>query len=209
MYLTLPTEPEVSDGGAVIVPIQHRTNLLECDDDEWDEIRNFMKCLTRLYHDQGRDVIFYENAASPNRKPHAAMQAVPIPFALGETAPAFFREAILASDDEWTQHKPLIDTLKAAKSGGMGRSAFRRSLAKEMPYFHVWFELDGGLGHVVEDERRWPKGDLFAREVLGGMLDADIEVVKRQGRWQKGDRRVEGFKKRWRKFDWTRALVEG
>jgi hypothetical protein len=208
VFLTLPTEPEISEGGAVIVPIQHRTNLLECDDDEWDEIRNFMKCLTRMYHDQGRDVVFYENAVAPHRKLHAAMQAVPIPFELGETAPAFFREAILASDDEWTQHKPLIDTLKASKSG-QGKAAFRRSLAKEMPYFHVWFELDGGLGHVVEDERRWPKGDLFAREVLGGMLDADVEIVKRQGRWNKGDRRVEKWRRGWRKFDWTRVLTEG
>lgn len=150
VFLTLPTEPEISTGGAIIVPIEHRTNLLECDDDEWEEIRNFMKCLTRMYHDQGRDVIFYENAIAPQRKLHAAMVAVPIPYELGETAPAFFREAILSSDDEWTQHKPLIDTLKASRTG-QGRAAFRKSLAKEMPYFHVWFELDGGLGHVVEE----------------------------------------------------------
>ncbi|KAH8731126.1 cell cycle control protein cwf19 [Phaeosphaeriaceae sp. PMI808] len=207
-FLTLPTEPEISDGGAVIVPIQHRTNLLECDDDEWEEMRNFMKCLTRMYHDQGRDVIFYENAANPGRKPHAALNAVPIPFDLGETAPAFFREAILTSDNEWSQHKHIIDTLKASRAG-QGKQAFRRSLAKEMPYFHVWFELDGGMGHIVEDERRWPKGDLFAREVIGGMLDVDIEVQKRQGRWVKGDRRAEKWRKGWRKFDWTRVLTEG
>lgn len=39
VYLTLPTEPEIADGGACIVPVQHRVNLLECDDDEWEEIR--------------------------------------------------------------------------------------------------------------------------------------------------------------------------
>ena len=39
VYLTLPTEPEISDGGACIVPVEHRVNLLECDDDEWEEIR--------------------------------------------------------------------------------------------------------------------------------------------------------------------------
>lgn len=39
VYLTLPTEPEISDGGACIIPVQHRGNLLECDDDEWEEIR--------------------------------------------------------------------------------------------------------------------------------------------------------------------------
>ncbi|KAI5290555.1 hypothetical protein KEM54_001192 [Ascosphaera aggregata] len=208
-YLTLPTEPEITDGGAVIVPVDHHTNLLECDDDEWEEIRNFMKSLTRLYHDQGRDVLFYENAANPQRKPHAAMVAVPIPYELGDTAPAFFREAILSADEEWTQHKKLIDTLANSKKPGFGRSAFRKSLAKEMPYFHVWFTLDGGLGHIVEDPNRWPRGDLFAREIIGGMVDAPPQVIKKQGRWKRGkDKRVDDFRKRWRKFDWTRMLEQ-
>jgi hypothetical protein len=207
VYLTLPTEPELSEGGAVIVPIEHRTNLLECDDDEWEEIRNFMKCLTRMYHDQGRDVVFYENAAAPHRKMHAAMQAVPLPYNLGETAPAFFKEAILSSDEEWTQHKKLIDTAARARDG-LGKQAFRRSIAKEMPYFHAWFEIDGGLGHIVEDSNRWPKGDLFAREIIGGMLDVEPDVIKRQGRWTRVDKRLEDFQKRWRKFDWTRVLTD-
>lgn len=209
VYLTLPTEPELSEGGAVIVPIQHKGNLLECDDDEWEEIRNFMKCLTRMYHDQGRDVVFYENAAAPHRKMHAAMQAVPLPYSLGEIAPAFFKEAILASDEEWTQHKKLIDTAARARDG-LGKFAFRRSIAKEMPYFHAWFEIDGGLGHIVEDSNRWPKGDLFAREIIGGMLDIEPDAIKRQGRWHRGgDKRLDGFQKRFRRFDWTRILTDG
>ncbi|KAL8737317.1 MAG: hypothetical protein Q9181_001808 [Wetmoreana brouardii] len=208
VYLTLPTEPEISNGGACIIPIQHRGNLLECDDDEWEEIRNFMKSLTRMYHDQGRDVIFYENASVPQRKKHAGMEVVPLPYSLGETASAFFKEAILTSDEEWTQHRKLIDTLAKAKQG-LGKLAFRRTLAKEMPYFHVWFEIDGGLGHIVEDANRWPRGDLFAREVIGGMLDKEPEVIRRQGRWHRGDdHRVEKFRKRWRKFDWTRVLTD-
>lgn len=211
VYLTLPTSPELTgaEGGALIVPISHRTNLLECDDDEWGEIRNFQKSLTRLYHEQGREVLFYENAAAPGRRLHAAMMAVPIPWDLGDTAPAFFREAMLSADDEWAQHKKVIDTGKAAREGGMGKLAFRRSIAKEMPYFHVWFNLDGGLGHVVENSERWPRGDLFAREIIGGMLDSEPDVIKRQGRWSRNDERVDGFKKRWRKFDWTRVLTEG
>ncbi|KAI5867361.1 cell cycle control protein cwf19 [Durotheca rogersii] len=207
VYLTLPTQPELSEGGAVIVPVQHRTNLLECDDDEWEEIRNFMKCLTRMYHDQGREVIFYENAATPHRHLHAAMQAVPIPYSLGDTAPAFFKEAMLTTDEEWTQHKKVIDTGARAREG-LGKLAFRRSIAKEAPYFHAWFSLDGGLGHVVEDTNRWPRGDLFAREILGGMMDVGPDVIKKQGRWHKSDTRVEGFRKRWRKFDWTRVLTD-
>lgn len=54
VYLTLPTEPEISEGGACIIPIQHRINLLECDDDEWEEIRVSHKApetTTRTYTD--------------------------------------------------------------------------------------------------------------------------------------------------------------
>ncbi|KAK8029903.1 hypothetical protein PG993_011194 [Apiospora rasikravindrae] len=207
VYLTLPTEPELAEGGSVIVPIQHRKNLLECDDDEWEEIRNFMKCLTRMYHEQGREVVFYENAATPHKHMHAAMQAVPIPYEQGDTAPAFFKEAMLTADEEWSQHKKVIDTGKASRDG-LGKLAFRRSIAKEAPYFHVWFTLDGGLGHVVEDSNRWPRGDLFAREIIGGMLDVGPDVIKKQGRWHKGDPRADVFKKRWRKFDWTRVLAD-
>ncbi|KAI9891179.1 MAG: hypothetical protein M1814_003022 [Vezdaea aestivalis] len=208
VYLTLPTEPEVADGGACIIPIQHRANLLECDEDEWEEIRNFMKSLTRMYHDQGRDVLFYENAAHPQKRKHAAMEVIPLPYSLGEVAPAFFKEAILTSDEEWSQHSKIINTQARARDG-LGKVAFRKSLAKEMPYFHVWFNLDGGLGHVVEDTNRWPKGDLFAREIIGGMLDIEPDIIKRQGRWQRNDPRLDGFRKRWKKFDWTGVLTDG
>ncbi|KAI5275848.1 hypothetical protein E4T47_01274 [Aureobasidium subglaciale] len=208
VYMTLQTEPELAAGGAVIVPIQHRLNLLECDDDEWEEIRNFMKSLTRMYYERDKGVIFYENAAHMNsRRGHAALFAVPVPLHLADNAPAFFKEAILSADEEWSQHKKLIDTLANSQRAGYGKQAFRKSLVKEMPYFHVWFTLDGGMGHVIEDERRWPKGDLFAREVIGGMLRKGPEIIKKQGRWIRQDPRVESFRKRWEKFDWTSVLM--
>ena len=211
-YLTLPTEPEITKhgGGAVIVPIQHRLNLLECDEDEWEELRNFMKSLTRHYDAQDKGVLFYENAAHfPSKRGHAAMFAVPLARHLVDTAPAYFKEAVLAADELWSQHRPIIDTLALSRrAGGFGKAAFRKAMVKEMPYFHVWFGLDGGMGHVIEDERRWPKGDLFAREVIGGMVDAGPERIKRQGRWERDDRRVEGFRKGWEKWDWTKALVD-
>lgn len=208
-YLTLQTEPELAKYGAVIVPLQHRINLLECDDDEWEEIRNFMKSLTRFYAAQDKSVLFYENAAfAASRRGHAAMVAVPLPHHLADTAPAYFKEAILSADEEWSQHKPVIDTQALTQKPGYGKQAFRKALAKEMPYFHVWFTLDGGLGHVVEDERRWPKGDLFAREILGGMLDRGPETIKKQGRWERRDRRLDSFRKRWDAHDWTKVLME-
>ncbi|KAK5137355.1 hypothetical protein LTR08_008933 [Meristemomyces frigidus] len=122
-FLTLPPEPEVVAGGAVIVPLQHRRNLLECDEDEWEEVRNFMKSLTRYYAARDRAVLFYENAAhmlSSHNNHHAAMFAVPLPHHLAATAPAYFREAILSADEQWAQHKPLIDTLALSRTAGGG-----------------------------------------------------------------------------------------
>ncbi len=51
--------------------------------------------------------------------------------------------------------------------------------------------------------------DLFAREIIGGMLDIEPDVIKRQGRWSRGDKRLDSFRARWRKFDWTRVLTDG
>ncbi len=123
------------------------------------------------------------------------------------------QEAILSSSPEWTQHRKLIDTLSRSRGPqGLGKLSFRRSLVKEMPYFHVWFDLDGGVGHIVEDIHRWPKGDLFAREVLGGMLDLGPEIVRKQGRWGGAaaaeKERVEKFRKTWKEFDWTGVLTD-
>ena len=39
VYLTLPTQPQLTKQSVMIVPIAHRTNTLECDEDEWQEIR--------------------------------------------------------------------------------------------------------------------------------------------------------------------------
>lgn len=229
VYLTLPPSPEVSPQSAVIVPIQHHTNLLSCDDDEWEEIRNFQKSLTRFYAAQKtspRVPIFYENAAFPGKRGHAVMHVVPLPAQIHAQAPAFFREAILSQAAEWSQHKKIIDTLSNARDKGWGKSAFRRSLVKEMPYFHVWFQIDGGMGHVVEDEGAadvgddggegdgrggrggWPRGDRFARETIGGMVGAGMEVVRGRGRWEEGKRRVEGFRKEgWEEWDWSKVLT--
>jgi hypothetical protein len=168
-----------------------------------------MKSLARMYYSQNRGVIFYENAASPGRRRHASIEAVPLPFELAETASAYFREAMLSSDEEWSSHKKVINTLERATKGGLGRRAFRQSLVKEVSYFHVWFTIDGGYGHVVEDLDRWPKGDLFAREVIGGMLDLEPDVIKRQSRWKRDiDPRLKGFRQMWANFDWTKQLEE-
>ncbi|KTW26857.1 uncharacterized protein T551_03319 [Pneumocystis jirovecii RU7] len=206
IYLSLPSPPELAKYHALIVPIHHRVNTLECDDDEWDEIRNFMKCLIKMADERNHDVIFYENASTPHRRMHTAIEAVPVPRDVAIQAPAFFREAILSSDEEWSQHQKIIDTLARAKKG-LGKMAFRHSITKEAPYFHVWFEIDGGIGHIVENLDKWGKGDLFTRQVFATMLDLDPTIYRRRGKWTgMSDPREKAFLSVWTKYDWTQSI---
>lgn len=64
------------------------------------------------------------------------------------------------------------------------------------------------MGHVVEDEERWGNGELWVREILGGgLLGLGRDVWGKMGRWTGYDGRVEGFRKKWDRFDWTKALA--
>uniref|UniRef100_A0A060T4Y2 ARAD1C06754p n=1 Tax=Blastobotrys adeninivorans TaxID=409370 RepID=A0A060T4Y2_BLAAD len=197
--------PVITKGAIAIVPKDHKKNTLECDDDEWEEIRNFMKSLAKMWYDQGKGILFYESAIDRSVRAHACIMAVPVPLNLANTAPGFFREAIMAADDEWSDHQKIIDTAKAAKEG-KGRLAFRTSIAKQAPYFHVWFNIDGGYGHIVENSRKWPPGDMFAREVIGGMVQADPAIIKKLPVWKRHDKTRMYLEDLFMPYDWTEDL---
>ncbi|RUS17389.1 hypothetical protein BC937DRAFT_90041 [Endogone sp. FLAS-F59071] len=113
----------------------------------------------RMFAAEQRGVVFLENVINLRRRRHTIIEVIPMPRDLALDAPAYFKvrgwgvvmvvscEGILGSESEWSQHKKLIDTV--------ARGGFRRSMVKEMPYFHVWFGPDGGYGHVIEDEGEW------------------------------------------------------
>ncbi|KNE72608.1 hypothetical protein AMAG_17051 [Allomyces macrogynus ATCC 38327] len=127
----------------------------------YELVRIFQKCLMRMYYAQGKAVLFTETVLD------SALQSAEV-------------EA-----DEWTQHAAIIDTrLKPASN----TSGFRRLMVPNLPYFHVWFDLDGGDGHVIEERARGMHNQ-FAREV-----DHD---------------RVRAFIKQWSECDWTKMLEGG
>ncbi|EPX74712.1 complexed with Cdc5 protein Cwf19 [Schizosaccharomyces octosporus yFS286] len=206
-YLTLPTKPGLAKYHCLIVPMNHRVNALSCDEDEWDEIRNFMKCIALMFDSMGMGVIFYENAPAPHRYHHTAIECVPVPRRTLSLAPAYFREAILTSDDEWSQHRKIIDTMEGVEK--YGKYAFRKMMVKELGYFHVWFTVDGGYGHVVENEKLWGQHDQVPRQVFASMLNLPTEFIRRRGKWTGvKDPAEDAFRARFHPFDWTRSLLE-
>ncbi|KAL5520023.1 hypothetical protein ACEPAG_1683 [Sanghuangporus baumii] len=217
-YLSCTLTEELVQGHCLIVPIQHHLATLEGDDDLWDEIRNFMKCLMRMFAEEDKGVIFYETVINLKWQAHTVIECVPLPWEQYEDAPAYFRESILAAETEWTQHKKLIDF--SARPGG-----FRRAMVPNLPYFMVQFDYKGekGYGHVIEgtseaagldepdgavDEGEKGGGDFpkyFAAEIIGNVLDLEPRRWRRPRRidFRFNKERVSKFKKKYDKFDWT------
>ncbi|KAH3667819.1 hypothetical protein WICMUC_005219 [Wickerhamomyces mucosus] len=202
VFLTVPPKSELVKYSAMIVPITHHKNTLHCDESEWEEIRNYMISLSKFYYTKMKKaVVFYENAT--NKYGHATINAVPIPLSEASNLKGFFRRAFLDEISDFAyEHSAIVDTQRNSET--MGRDSFRYSIAKEAPYFHVWFTLNGGLGHIVQDVKSWPKGDLFARGILGGLLGIDPYLIKRQfNGWEKEDSRILEMSEIFKEFDWA------
>ncbi|KAG6903266.1 hypothetical protein C0995_000161 [Termitomyces sp. Mi166 len=144
-YLSCTLLDELVEGHCLIVPIQHYLTMLEADDDVWDEVRNFMKCLIRMFAEEDKGVVFYETVITLKWQKHTVIECVPLPWEQFELIPGYFKESILTSEAEWSQHKKLIDF--SARPGG-----FRRAMVPNLPYFMVQFDHKGekGYGHVIE-----------------------------------------------------------
>lgn len=217
VFLSCTTNEELVNGHCLIVPIQHHLNMLEGDDDVWDEVRNFMKCLMRMFAEEDKGVVFFETVISLKWQKHACIECVPVPWDQFELLPAYFKESILQSEAEWSQHKKVIDF--SARPGG-----FRRAMVPNLPYFMVQFDHKGekGYGHVIEgggeaDEDEGgddaDKGSefpqYFAGEIIGNLLDLEPRRWRRPKRmdFRLNKERVAQFKKQYDKFDWT-GMIE-
>ncbi|KAI1789572.1 CwfJ C-terminus 1-domain-containing protein-like protein [Ganoderma leucocontextum] len=220
VYLTCTLNEELVDGHCLIVPISHHLSTLEGDDDMWDEVRNFMKCLMRMFAEEDKGVVFYETVLTIKAQKHTVIECVPLPWEQFELLPGYFKESILMSETEWSQHKKLIDF--SARPGG-----FRRAMVPNLPYFMVQFDYKGekGYGHVIEgtseatgngeedvDEGEGGGGEFprwFAAEIIGNLVDAEPRRWRRPRKieFRQNKDRVKRFKQKYDKFDWT-GLIE-
>ncbi|WVQ86961.1 hypothetical protein IAS59_000680 [Cryptococcus gattii] len=192
-YMCCTMYEELVPGHCLIVPLQHHLSMLEMEDDDWDEVRNFMKCLMRMHAQSNHGVIFFETITSFKSQRHTYIEAIPVPFHVFQDLPAYFRESILSSEGEWTQHKKLIDF--SSRPGG-----FRRMMVPNLPYFMVQWDYKGekGYGHVIEgikdsgagggedeegdvggamSESEFPR--YFAQEVIGNILGLEPRKWRR------------------------------
>ncbi|KAJ4481924.1 CwfJ C-terminus 1-domain-containing protein-like protein [Lentinula aciculospora] len=186
VYLSCTTHEELVPGHCLIVPIQHYLTMLEGDDDVWDEVKNFMKTLMRMFSEQKpqKGVLFYETVTPGSMKGqrHSYVECVPVEWEVWEVLGGYFKESILSSGSEWSTHRKLIDF--ASRPGG-----FRRSMVPNLPYFMVQFDYKGekGYGHVIESEGGSAARNRGKGKVGHGLEDEEADdVIGMEGTGEKG-----------------------
>lgn len=232
VYLAIGHREPLLPGHCFIIPTTHMTSLLECEEDVWEEVRNFQKCLIQLGTSKGQGYIFLETCLGGGAHRHAVMECIPLPStSMLPELPGYFKEALAQVDEEWSQHRKVILTGVGGDRGSEGDGRpFRSALTPQLPYFHVWFGLDGrasGMGHIIEDKEQFPT--YFGLEVIGEVVNGwnedhpkevrthegkgeDVSIEPRRWRRPRTLPRHEWrslateFSSQWSPFDWTKAL---
>ncbi|WVQ93714.1 hypothetical protein IAU59_000791 [Kwoniella sp. CBS 9459] len=218
-YMCCTLFEELVPGHCLIVPLQHHMSMLEMEEDDWEEVRNFMKCLMKMHAQNNNGVIFFETVLSFKHQKHTYIEAVPVPFEQFQDMPAYFKESIMASEGEWSQHKKVIDF--SSRPGG-----FRRMMVPNLPYFMCQWDYKGekGYGHVIEGvgesgagggedeegnvggadkEDEFPR--YFASEVIGNVLGLEPRKWRRPKKmdYALNQDRARRLGQQFQPFNWT------
>ncbi|GAB2299091.1 hypothetical protein Dimus_033162 [Dionaea muscipula] len=200
-YLMLPPSQPVVPGHCCILPLQHEAATRSVDDNVWEEIRNFKKCLIMMFSKHEKEVVFLETVVGlAQQRRHCLIECIPLPQEIAKQAPLYFKKAIDEAEEEWSQHnaKKLIDT---------SQKGLRASIPKNFPYFHVEFGLNRGFVHVIDDEKQFRTS--LGLNVIRGMVKLSQEDMYRRRRYESAEAQkqaVASFARQWEPFDWTKQL---
>jgi hypothetical protein len=234
-YLALPDVESVTEGHVLIVPMQHHLSMLEADSDTWDEVKNFIKCLVRMWATQARRVVFYETLLSLKPQAHAVLEAVAVAEPVFAQLPGVFKQSLRMAGAEFSTHRKLIEFTP--------QRPFRAAMVPHLPYFAVSWDpnFTTGYGHIIENPDRDTTRDadpfdvdemaagpltgsaafdrLFARDLIASVIQdvaADSGTDAPDRVYGKPRRRSESaklhaksaFEATWKPFDWTRQLTD-
>ena len=72
---------------------QHQGSTRSVDEDVWEEIRNFKKCLLKMFAARGQEPIFLETAVGLDKqKRHCMIECVPVGAMDAQDAPIYFKK---------------------------------------------------------------------------------------------------------------------
>ena len=94
------------------MPIEHYYSITEVEEEVYDEIRNFMKCLVVDFDSKDFELIFFENAFNFKAMPHCFVEVVAIPRKIAARSEVYFKKGLEDLESEWSTHKKIIDISK-------------------------------------------------------------------------------------------------
>lgn len=78
--------------------MQHELATRTVENNVWEEIRNFKKCLIMMFAKQGRDVVFLETVLGlAQQRRHCLIDCVPLPQQIAKQAPLYFKKVFSLS----------------------------------------------------------------------------------------------------------------
>ena len=201
-YLMLPPHGRLVPGHCLIAPIAHAQSSRAVDEDVWEEMRNFKKCLVRMFAQEGKACCFIETAMKfGHGGMHAVVECIPIPQEMSEKAKMYFRKEIDECESEWSTHDAK-KCLSTAPPKGL-----RSTIPANFPYTHVEFGMQGGFVHVIDDESKWNRN--FGRNILIGLLNLPEHLTDAKQRPLAPALlrdEMEAFLKMYEPCDWTTQL---
>lgn len=199
VYLSVPPYQSLAIGHCLIAPLEHLACSLHMDENVWSEVKIFQKGLAKMFSDDNMDVIFTECYTSTTKRSHMYIDCIPIPKDEGSMAPMYFKKAILESDAEWAHNKKLLDTRQ---------KGLRKCVPVGLPYFFVDFNNEGGFAHVIEESSLFPH--YFAKEVIGGLIDAEprLWLKPHNESFEQQREKALRIKDMWKPYNWTEKLKQ-
>ena len=84
------------------------------EDDTWEEMRNYMKCVAGAFDFQGCETVFFTQAYNFDKVPHCVMNCVGVPYQNTKQAglEIFFKQEMEHLDGEYASHKKIYKILK-------------------------------------------------------------------------------------------------
>lgn len=73
--------------------LQHESATRTVDNNVWDEIRNFKKCLIMMFAKQEKELVFLETVMGlGQQRRHCLIECIPLPQELAKQAPLYFKK---------------------------------------------------------------------------------------------------------------------
>lgn len=100
-----------------IIPSSHYSSLVDVDEEVFDEMKNFMKCLVMSQDRSDYDVVFMESAIRFDKVPHAVVECICIDRKDSVSLNVYFKKELQELGSEWSTHKKVIEICK--EKGGI------------------------------------------------------------------------------------------